>query len=298
MLMDIIFMINKKSRLTLAAALCLPLAANAATDSSGKITIEVFEGASGSIQSVTRDLTIAVPDGYLAIGGGAMGTNAGQGNYVTASYPSDDLSSWVVSSSDHLWAHPIELKGYAIGIKVEGLTSQELLSYIDVQTEPSSNLQKPTTKVSVLDGYVQIGGGAQIVMQGAGNLLTSSYPTDTGLEWEVRSTDHLVASATVHTAYSIGILKNIPGVGEIEVDTRSTTSVPTQHPIAGISPPNGYALTSCGAEVDAHPLAGNHIFQIIPYASATSSGCTVGSKDQGIVDSTTIKVYSTGIRVK
>lgn len=49
---------------------------------------------------------------------------------ITASYPNNDLSAWIISSKDHAYAEAINAQGYAIGLKIEGMSRDDLLEYI------------------------------------------------------------------------------------------------------------------------------------------------------------------------
>ena len=81
------------------------------TDSSGKITVAVFERIAGNAQQHFHDFAIDVPPGFVAIGGGVEGARHPKGNLITASYPNHDYSSWLVSSKDHSQPNPVRLKG-------------------------------------------------------------------------------------------------------------------------------------------------------------------------------------------
>ncbi len=267
------------------------------TDSSGKITMSVWSRQASTANSHFTDFKVDVGEGYVAIGGGILGTNSGNGNFVTASYPSDDLDGWLISSKDHGWSNPVRLTGYAIGLKIEGLTSQELKRYITVTENQSDFVSYPDVSVSVALDHVQIGGGARIEWYGQGNMLTASYPTNSNLQWRVQSKEHIWTSHASAHVYSIGLLKDIPGVGEIEVSTRSISSGLANHPASAVNVATGHALSSCGASVNYNGY-GNMLWKIQPRSASGNNSCSASSKDLNVGDRSSITTYALGIKVK
>ncbi len=266
-------------------------------DFSGKISIKIFTRYSTSIQQQFTDFKVDVSSDYIAIGGGVIGSNLGNGNNLIASYPSSDLNSWMVSTHDHKWIHYAPITGYAIGMKIEGLTSTELKQYITVSETVSGWGGQADVTASVPSGYVQVGGGARIEWNGWGNLLVANYPVNSNSQWRVRSTDHVHVSHTYTHAYSIGIQDFIPGIGQVVANIKSATSSRAQHPIVTTTVADGYALTGCGAEVTPSGGVGNHMWKIEPKFSGAAKECVVSSKDQGYVDATTVSGYATGIKI-
>jgi hypothetical protein len=60
--------------------------------------------------------------------------------------------------------------------------------------------------VRVDEGYVLVGGGAKVNWEGAGNLLTASYPDAQG-GWTAASKDHVSPDPAVIVAYALGVPK-------------------------------------------------------------------------------------------
>ncbi len=264
-------------------------------DASGKITVAVFERSAGNEQAHFTDFAIDVPEGFVAIGGGIRATNLGSGNLITASYPNDQLTAWIVSSKDHLYPNPVRIVGYAIGLKIEGLTQQQLMKYISVGVQSSSWVSHPDTSSGVPEGYQLIGGGVRVDWSGAGNLVTASYP-ENNFSWRVKTKDHVTSSPATAFAYAIGIKKALPGIGRVSVDITSTSSGSAGHPASAVTVTPGYALTSCGANVHWQG-AGNLLWKIKPLTEGSFHGCEVASKDHKIVSPATITSYAVGIRL-
>ena len=115
----------------------MPEQLNEFTDASGRVTVAVFRQRAGSAQQHFFDLAADVPEDMVAIGGGAEAVNVPEGALLTASYPNGDLSAWLASSKDHKRPQPHHLISYAIGLRIQGLTRDQLLSHIRVTTQDS-----------------------------------------------------------------------------------------------------------------------------------------------------------------
>jgi hypothetical protein len=126
---------------------------------------------------------VSVPPDFVLIGGGAVVLEQmyPDAALLTASYPDNNLSTWHAASKDHRFPFPHTLRGFAIGLKLKGLSRDELKKCIRVFTNTSGTDQYPNTEVSVGDGYNLIGGGAKINWSGEGNLLVKSIPK--GMTW-------------------------------------------------------------------------------------------------------------------
>ena len=268
---------------------------NEHTDASGKITVAVFERVASAPSAHFNDFSVEVADDYVVIGGGVEGTNSPAGNLITASYPNSDLSAWLVSSKDHLVSNPVQLKAWAIGLKIAGLSRQQVRDNISVTVASSPNAQHPDVSVSTPTGFVQIGGGIKVNWTGAGNLATATYPVS-AQTWRARSKDHQNASPAVTQVYSIGLRSSIAGVGTIVTGTSAATSAFAQHPSASTVLASGLALSGCGALVNWSD-AGNLLWKIKPVNTSTQHGCEAASKDHNIASPATITTYAVGIGV-
>ncbi len=264
------------------------------TDISGKITIAVFERVSPTTSRQNTDFAIEVPEDYVVIGGGGEGKTAPYGNMLTASYPNADLTAWLVSTKDHTNADPVQVRGRAIGLKIAGLTREQVRGHVTVSTATSALTAHPDVTAIVPAGFVLAGGGIKVNGSGAGNLVTASAPS--GNAWRVRSKDHRVASPATATAYAIGIHSYIDGVGTITNAINSGTSVTAPHPAFTQSLAPGFALSGCGAFVNWSGI-GNLMWRIKPISQAAGqAACTVASKDHITASPASISGYSIGLK--
>jgi hypothetical protein len=140
-----------------------------------------------------------LPRGYTLTGGGAFVDWHGAGNLLTASFPNSN-SSWEVRSKDHDISDPSRITAYAIGLKPRS-ASVHLHTIIRNATGPVQ--PHPTAQVCLDPGWILSGGGALDNWNGAGNLLTASYPQ--GGCWLAAGKDHKDPSPSSITVYAIGI---------------------------------------------------------------------------------------------
>jgi hypothetical protein len=266
---------------------------NEHVDASGKITVAVFERIAGSQLAHFNNFAVEVPDQFVVIGGGVEGTNYPSGNLLTASYPNSDLSAWLVSTKDHLVSNPTQIKAWAIGLKIEGLTRQQLINNLAVNVASSSYEQHPDISTGVPAGFTMIGGGFKVNWSGTGNLATASYP-ENAYSWRARSKDHIVKSPAVLQVWAIGIRDFISGVGNIVTDINFSLSSYAQHPAASANITPGYALSACGALVNWSGV-GNLLWKIKPVTNWSQHGCEAASKDHNEYSPATIETYAVGI---
>lgn len=137
-------------------------ALNSFQDASGLVTVSVFERRGGTSQQHWHDFRIDVGPDMVAIGGGGEAARLPEGALLTASYPDDDLRAWLVSSKDHMKPNHHQLTGYAIGLKIEGMSRDALLDKIHVSRNESSVAQHPEASASLPDGYKLISGGFKV----------------------------------------------------------------------------------------------------------------------------------------
>gem|GEM_PF-711275 len=260
------------------------------TDASGRLTIAVFERYATTAANYNTDFAVTVPSDFVVIGGGGEGTEGWNGNMLTASYPDSGLTSWLVSTKEHLRATPVQARAWAIGLKAAGLTPAQLRSYLTVSSATSANSAVPDVTAALPAGYVLVGGGVKVNWSGSGNLATASAPSGANA-WRVRAKDHIESSPATAQAYAIGISSSIPGVGTIGNFITDGTSAVLAHPnyTAGMSA--GYALSGCGAFVN-WSGDGNLLWSIKP----VNSGCTVASKNHLISSPASISGYAIGLR--
>lgn len=262
-------------------------------DASGKITVAVFERIAGTPQQHFTDFAVSVPEQFVVIGGGVEGARVPYGNLITASYPNSDLSAWLVSTKDHSHPNPVAIKAWAIGLKIAGLTRQQLISMMAVNVASSGYDAHPDISSGLPEGYVLVSGGIKINWSGGGNIATASYP-ETSFTWRARSKDHSVPSPASTQVYAIGLKKSIVGIGNIAVTTIASDSTYTGHPASMANMTPGYALTGCGALVNWAGY-GNLLWKIKPATTGNQYGCEGSSKDHEYASPATIRTYATGI---
>jgi len=259
---------------------------NEVKDTSLKITISVWmdEQPPGTDPAKDHhDFDIAVGDGWVCIGGGATGVATPfTGNFLTASFPLDDWKTWKVRTRDHIVPHHTKITGYAIGMKVNGLSRDELitsLSHADPITSDDSFL--PDSSCPVKDGFVLLGGGFEVLgaMEGGGNMATGSFP-DSTLSWRARSKDEYITTKTKIKVYAIGINPKISLPDPIPTDANHrkdwnvVTSFAssenmnwTSSPSSSARPLKGYAL--CGGGADVHYTVNDLLWALEPTTLAS-----------------------------
>jgi len=267
---------------------------NTFTDSSGRVTVAVFEHIGDPPQHHWIEEEILVGDGdMIAIGGGGIASEH-PGALLTASHPNNDLSGWVVSSKDHLEQDPHKLVTYVIGLKIAGMTRGELRDSIFVSVADSGVTPHPEAETGrPNDSFVMIGGGFRVDWHGAGNLATASFPA-TEFSWKARSQDHQESDPSNIRVFAMCLRRNLP-VGQIAVSIQRSDSGQAPHPAAIANAANGFALTGGGAEVHTNG-PGNFLWKLEP-ATNNSPTFAAASKDHRESSPATLTTYAIGIRL-
>jgi len=234
-----------------------------ATDWSGQVQIVII---TQEQYGQHNQIDVAVPQDYVLIGGGANVTpeQTHPGALLTASYPDPNLTTWHAKSKDHVEVFYHTLVAYAIGLKLTGVTRDELKNYIQIFTNTSSVSARPNTSVSVGSGYTLIGGGAQVNYgTGAGNLLVKSIPN--GNTWYVKSKEHKVVCPASITAFAIGIMTTIPNFGVLEIGQESNSNwVSTGFGSSTVFVDNSWVVSCPGGEAQCDNIYGRLLCGIKP----------------------------------
>lgn len=269
-----------------------------AHDASGRVTVTVFQNTSADYRQIWTDQEVTVGDeAMVAIGGGGTAVNTPAGAFLTASHPNDTLTGWKVSAKDHIDAQAYQLTTYVIGLKIAGMTRDQLKSYLVVSPPGDAYGQYPSASAHLDSNTdVMLGGGFKIDWSGWGQLATASYPSGP-VQWTASSKDHLkVSPATIHT-WAIGIKRNLP-VGQIErYIAPSVTSQQANHPVASARIQPGFVMTGGGGWVQ-YNGAGNMLWKLAP--SIDNSGYqsfTAHAKDHLAADPSTVTAYAIGIKL-
>ncbi|MEU9718504.1 hypothetical protein [Streptomyces sp. NPDC047976] len=266
------------------------------SDASGRVTVAVFSYRGNPPQHIWADQTVRVGDGdMVAIGGGATAAENPYGALLTASYPNDDLSGWTVSSKDHLDAQAHELTAYVIGLKIAGMTRDQLLRSVHVARADSGTAPHPEAEAGIPSSadYALVGGGFRVDWHGAGNLATASFPS-TDYSWKARSKDHAASDPASIRSFAISLRRDLP-VGRVSSTIARAESGQFQHPAAVATLPPGYALTGGGAEVH-YRGEGSLLWKLEP-STSWAPAFSAASKDHRFPDPATLTAYALGVRV-
>ena len=269
---------------------------NKFNDASGLVTVSVFSRTWGPAKSIWKDVELLLPDKeMIAIGGGGKGVEFPAGGYLTASYPNDDLSGWLVSSKDHSVVNPHELTTYVIGMKIKGMSRDQLYDSINMQVADSGLASHPEAEAFVpSDDFVLISGGFKVDYRGYGNIATASFPSSKS-SWRACSKDHTIVDPANLRVYAIYIKRDLK-IGKVSVSITKEVSNQSNHPAAVATVQSGFALVGGGAEVHWNGY-GNLLWKLEPSITVSQS-FSAASKDQEKEDLSTITTYAMGISIK
>jgi hypothetical protein len=272
-------------------------------DASGLVTVAVFEHRASPEQEIFLNEKVDVADGdMVAIGGGGVAsdgfenttsTPGGPGALLTASFPSGDFTGWIVQSRDHESPQTYSLVSYVIGMKIAGMSRNQLIDSISIQTDISSNGNHIEQEVGVTSAeFVLIGGGFQVDVNRF-NLATASFPSSE-FSWKARSQDHHIASPASIRVFAISIKRRLP-VGLVTARIFEADGGQAPHPASSSSLPNDLALTGGGAEV-IQVNNGNFLWKLQP-ATFHDPSFTAASKDHITPAPCPIRTFALGIRI-
>lgn len=185
-------------------------------------------------------VSIKTPPGWKMVGGGARVNWAGEGNLLTASYPSSE-NVWSAASKDHGIKSPATITVFAMGVEDP---RDELLVKIFSSTGNETGHSSHSQRVP--QGWMMVGGGARVNWRGKGNLLTASYPKDP-MTWAAVSKDHQSNSSASISVYAIGV-KNKNGT-KFNVRMFNHTGHQAEHPTGSVHVPPGWKMLCGGAYV-------------------------------------------------
>ncbi len=245
------------------------------------LTINVFQATSA--EAAHPSVSVDVPQGYKLLGGGALDQYAEPGNMLTASYPASD-TRWTVAGKDHIHSSPARITAYAVAL-FDPHNQYETF----IAVAPGAHAQHPSATAVLPNGYVLTGGGALVDWNGAGNLLTASYPSGAS-SWQAMSKDHEVADPATIIAYAIG-LRRRHGRGIIPRTVAVATGPIAAHPTASVSLSAGWYLTGGGA-INHWSGAGNLLTASYPQGNVWLAA----GKDHDVSSPSNITVYAIGIR--
>jgi hypothetical protein len=155
--------------------------------------------------------TCPVPKGFVLIGGGAEVEGKPEpGALLTASYPDMIAQQWVAESKDHVQSNPHRLRAFSIGLLVRGMSVDDLRPKVRItsRNSPTPAGHTATAFATPPSDELLIGGGAESLWGGAGQLLTGSYPSNVGVfgaSWIAKAKDHEASDLARITSYAISI---------------------------------------------------------------------------------------------
>lgn len=168
--------------------------------------IQIFSTVSGVDPEAHPAATANVPSGYELVGGGAQAHYSDEGQFLTGSYPSGDLSGWNATSIDHIESDFGSVTAFAVGLRARGTTPPPSV----ILSNPSRNgpASAPSADAPPPPGTTLIGGGAFVPSDVPwGNMLTSSFFDDAEgiLQWTASSHDQQQTDEQTITVWSLGI---------------------------------------------------------------------------------------------
>ncbi len=178
--------------------------------------------------------------------------------------------------------------------------------YCYTTSTTSSSADHPTTTAVLPRGYVLTGGGAtDNYGNGAGNMLTASYPvqvsgSSTYNGWCVAGKDHIDADPATITAYAIGIrIEDENGQSlPIQQSVQQVTGDSAAHPSATATVAPGFTGVGGGALDNYGGGTGNMLTGSFPvYQGSEITGWTATGKDQIDSDPATVTAYAIGIQL-
>ena len=197
--------------------------------------------------------------------------------------------------------HAYWAEGYAIGLKIQGLTRAETMSLIQVNSVTSAIASHPEAIANKPPNHVFLGGGFEVQYSGYGSLATSSYPVNNS--WVVQAKDHIVADPARIVAYAISINPNLPNGqmirGHIEEGRDTGTGDPKEQCLAIPTP---FLPTGIGAQITQVGRAshGVMLWNLVPVIRGDRgqlSGC-VGAKDHVFPAYCSMKAFLLGISLE
>jgi len=261
-----------------------------ATSTQLKFTVRIFKASGDERHQHNVEKTARTDSDMIVVGGGAVAKWTGNGAMLTASYPDVGMSGWTGSSKDHSVPDPHKLSIYALGLKVHGMTREELLNHMCVIVVTSPVCAHPEARAELPPDYLVLGGGFKVDWKGYGNLATASFPSSL-TSWTARSKDHEVSDPASLTVFAIGIRRHLP-VGTVETHIQKVDSGRESHPSARATVHPGFTLTGGGSEVHWEG-SGNMLWKLRP----SEHGFSSGAKDHDVPDPATISVYSVAMRI-
>jgi hypothetical protein len=297
------------------------------TDQSGLVMSGLWIASSAAADVAFQQ--VGVPPDFIAVGGGAQGTEV-PGTLVTTSI-SSSTRSWLagvhsnVPAGSTLVGMTSGVIAFGIGLKIEGIPNLQLQALPQFPITVSTSVPHPhvtrTTdangidlstvpqSVAVISGGVQAGPPASSPL---GQYVTATEPLTVTRcyfggaceqvvrGWFAESKDHINPSPGFVKAMVTTLPKVLTINGNtfhIETWVSQATSGVLAHPAAEATLPGDFALTGIGAFVDWNTLgaAGNLVFNLEPRFLTHSA--LAQSKDQWFSSPASITAFAIGMKL-
>jgi hypothetical protein len=249
-----------------------------------------------------------VPDGWVLVGGGAEIEGTGDtttGPLLTSSVPLDGflfprLKQWYARSQSLGESHPHRIRGYVIGLAINGITEASLRSMMNITCTQGASAYWPHAAATIPSGNILIGGGATTFANNPGQFLFDTRPADD--TWFGQGKDHYYSDYNTAMACSISIPRCPPGLWglclktEIRNWTSGTTSWGWGTALSTNSP--GFVLSSIGGRAN-FGGAGRLLTDLIVVHMFSGLGTVwVYSKDHILSDPNSTTAYTVALAVQ
>jgi hypothetical protein len=231
-----------------------------------------------SSDSSRPSITFTTPEGWKVLNGGVEAT----GNILlTASYPQDERT-WVASYKAHIEPSSGQITLRVISVQLANGASIPSSDYL-VSRVRSGTTSPLRTSASVSSGFTLVGGGAQALYNGAGVLLTGSYPS--GPAWLAEAKAHHIADTGTVTAYVIGLRSTLLNGNRVRVETKLCVSNDALSPSVVCSVAAPRKVIGGGARAQWEPGYGQ---LLIKSTTPSESAWAVAAKAHVVADTGTV----------
>jgi hypothetical protein len=266
--------------------------------SAGSVSARVYQcawsvGSSNFQNHLTAGCFVDTADFALVGGGAEIQGDPVPGGLLTVSMPNGN--GWFAASKDHVDVGKHNLRAYAIGLRLSGYTAAQLRGQIHINSATSGSGHSVSAFAGIPAGELLLGGGAETLTTGAGQLLTNSYPASTTV-WTASSKDHVTSSTGFVTAYAISIPACPPNLGYCLTSSNSNwwSSTGTGYRSSSIANPAGWVTVGVGAH-SSYSGSGRLLTDIVPLMSG-QGGVFGSSKDHKVLDSGAVLSFAMALR--
>lgn len=265
---------------------------------SGPLTARIYRCA--PVEGAHVFAECSVGSDFALVGGGAEIIGSPEpGAMLTDSYPGNN--AWAAKSKDHIHPNDHDLRVYAIGLRLDGLTGAELRPLVKTKRSLQVWGNHPTAEVYLPDlaNNVMLSGGGDIVpgSSNPGMLMVRSSPNSSTGPWVVGSKDHILYNEGALKAHMVYMPKCPPKVSYC-LESRMASSVWSStgggYRSATYSNAIGSVPVGVGA-IQSSPGGNRLLTDMFPRLTSTG-GVTATSKDHDVADSGRIQAVLMTLR--